>query len=246
MFLNELNLINNDEFSISIKVYPDNPFKTFAYFESEDLYFSASILEITDSKSYSKNQDFNQSVVDHLLDKAKKIASAIEKGIDTRNIYKFFEHHNEPDYKKQIDKIMAFDDWIFSEPEWYEFCVYAYSKIDNYPEYQNGLIEYIEMFKNADNEFISDSIYERLSNFIKGDSITVYRGFNNENLIDGVSYTLDYNTASFFANRFGTGGYINKYNVNIEDVLAFIEKETDNEQEIITYNAILVEENVHC
>ena len=61
--------------------------------------------------------------------------------------------------------------------------------------------------------------------------ITVYRGFNKYSREDGNSFTLSKDKAIWFSKRFGDEGYVNKYEIHIDNVIAFI---TDrNEAEII-------------
>lgn len=62
--------------------------------------------------------------------------------------------------------------------------------------------------------------------------ITIYRGFNEYSREDGNSFTLSKDVAIRFSNRWGEDkGYVNKYKIHINRVMAFI---TDrNEAEII-------------
>ena len=62
--------------------------------------------------------------------------------------------------------------------------------------------------------------------------ITIYRGFNKNSRENGNSFTLSKKVAIKFSNRWGKDeGYVNKYQIHIDDVIAFI---TDrNEAEII-------------
>lgn len=58
---------------------------------------------------------------------------------------------------------------------------------------------------------------------------TVYRGTKKENDYDALSWTLDYEKAEWFANRFGTKGKVISKKVKRKDVLAFFNDEDESE-----------------
>lgn len=103
-------------------------------------------------------------------------------------------------------------------------CEYNFDLLSN--EYILQRIEEIRSIKN-----IKDRLIKKYN--IKNDVVTIYRGeadkstsFNN----GAISWTLDYDIASFFANRFRANNpKIYKANVLIKDILMLI----DNEQEVL-------------
>jgi len=59
-----------------------------------------------------------------------------------------------------------------------------------------------------------------------GKQLTIYRGCK-DNTEDGFSWTLDKEVAEFFANRFDTEGYVLKGKVDTEQVLTYIDRESE-------------------
>ena len=60
--------------------------------------------------------------------------------------------------------------------------------------------------------------------------ITIYRGFNKYSRENGNSFTLSKKVAIKFSNRWGEDeGYVNKYQIHIDDVVAFITDRTEAE-----------------
>ena len=60
--------------------------------------------------------------------------------------------------------------------------------------------------------------------------ITIYRGFNKHSRENGNSFTLSKKVAIKFSNRWGKDeGYVNKYKIHINDVVAFITARTEAE-----------------
>lgn len=86
---------------------------------------------------------------------------------------------------------------------------------------------------------IKDDIFNSLKDKIDNkNKIIVYRGINNKNRkYDGISYTLNIEVAKRFSKRWNSDGIINTYEVNIDDILAFID---NGEEEIISKKAKLL------
>lgn len=54
--------------------------------------------------------------------------------------------------------------------------------------------------------------------------IIVYKGINEKNRgDDGISYTLDLEIAKRFSNRWNSAGQVNKYEIDINDIIAYID-----------------------
>lgn len=91
----------------------------------------------------------------------------------------------------------------------------------------------IKWFRSADKECLMDSedyeVYKNLPS-----SFTIYRGVAVGRVPKGLSWTQNYSTAEWFANRFnrsGKSGYIQKAIVNKGDVFAYFNSR--NEDEIV-------------
>ena len=66
-----------------------------------------------------------------------------------------------------------------------------------------------------------------------GDVVVIYRGvteYNNKQ-IKAMSWTLNKDTAKWFANRFNQKGYVYQAKINKKDILAFCDRR--NEKELI-------------
>ena len=118
----------------------------------------------------------------------------------------------------------------------YEYIITAYSRIEDdygYDILSNGM----EYCINKDKS-IKEDIISSISNYANNDKIITYRGVHkfgrNE---DGLSYTLDKKVAEFFAKRWNSGGIVNTYEIDINDILAFID---EGEKEIISKKAKLL------
>lgn len=59
--------------------------------------------------------------------------------------------------------------------------------------------------------------------------ITIYRGTHNKNNYKALSWTLDYEQALWFANRFDKDGYVLEAKVNKSDIIAFFNERNENE-----------------
>ena len=94
--------------------------------------------------------------------------------------------------------------------------------------------------------------------------ITIYRGYNSRNRQEGNSYTRDKRWAIWFSNRYGEeeieiydededeyyyerydeNGYVNKYKIHIDNILAYILRRNESEIIAMPDDVILLEENV--
>lgn len=84
--------------------------------------------------------------------------------------------------------------------------------------------ELIKLFKKADKKYLFHEPKESLP-----EEVTVYKGYRDESSKDGMSWTLDEETAKWFANRFGNDGYAIKGTLNRDDVLAWFADSNENE-----------------
>ena len=82
-------------------------------------------------------------------------------------------------------------------------------------------------FRNANKKFLmSEKDLEIYNNF--DDTVTIYRGVQAGNY-KGMSWTTDYKTAKWFANRFKGNGKVYKTEVSKSDILAYFSCRNENE-----------------
>lgn len=87
-------------------------------------------------------------------------------------------------------------------------------------------------FQNADKQYLLNE--EELEVFHSlEDKITIYRGVTpyNRNNIKALSWTLDFDTAKWFANRFGSSGKVYSATIDKSHIYAYFNSK--NEQEVI-------------
>ena len=96
--------------------------------------------------------------------------------------------------------------------------------------------EVLKLFNKADKSLLMNEdeldIYNKLDNEVK-----VYRGTKNKDDFKAMSWTLDYDKAEWFANRFGTDGYILEATINKNDIVAFFDVRGESEV-VIDYNKL--------
>ena len=138
--------------------------------------------------------------------------------IDTRYKLTFLKHTKDYLSKKDFSILLA-DAWITEENPNMDI---------NCP-----LKEVIQWFKQSDVHYLMQpSDYEIYTTLPS--EFEVYRGVANGRNPNGISWTKDYNLASWFSHRFDTNekkGYIQKATIKKENVLAYFN--TRNENEIV-------------
>ena len=92
--------------------------------------------------------------------------------------------------------------------------------------------ELVSMFKAADIEYLMEAS-EREELAALDDEVTIYRGLTsyNANHIKAMSWTLDYDTADWFAHRFHEEGTVYEAKINKRHILALFNGR--NESEVI-------------
>lgn len=233
-------LATDEEKGIEIlyTTFPKLPFISFVEYDDGEITFSKQLTDLMFLYNLDLSGDLPaEKIVDGMLDLAEKFKDTYNKGVKEDNPSYATMFCDKRDRTKQFYYMMYNDQ--FSDRAMYEFAKDTYSGIECDYGY-DLLFRGMEYYYSQDIS-IKEEISKALEGHIKGSILVVYRGINEKNRIDGLSYTLDLETAKFFANRWGKEGYVNKYEVNIDDVLAFID---NGEKEIITNNAILIEENI--
>lgn len=89
--------------------------------------------------------------------------------------------------------------------------------------------ELVSWFKKANKEYLMDNEERKLLSELP-DGVLIYRGVRSENYKYGLSWTLDVNTAKWFASRFDTNTQIvYKAVIQKEDILAYISDRGEKE-----------------
>lgn len=119
----------------------------------------------------------------------------------------------------------------FPEEYRYSFFIDMYSGAD----YGFGILDesFLQYIKDSKTQEQIDSTMEELDNAVGGDILHVYRGIGEMSTENGFSFTLDEDTAYFFAERFSGNGdtaYIIEADVYKKDVIEYI---TDRDEEEI-------------
>lgn len=218
--------------------FPDVPFISFVEYDDREITFSKQLTDLKFLYDLDLSNDLPaEKIVEGMLDLAEKFKDTYYKGVKQDEPSYATMFCDKRDRAKQFYHMMHNDH--FSDKAMYEFAKDTYASIEC--DYGYDLLFKGMKYYYSQDISIKDEISKALEGHLKGSILVVYRGINEKNRVDGLSYTLDLEIAKFFANRWGEEGYINKYEVNIDDVLAFID---NGEKEIITNNAILLEENI--
>ena len=97
----------------------------------------------------------------------------------------------------------------------------------------------MEICISKDNSIKTDILNSLKDKTNNNDKIIVYRGINENNRgNDGISYTLDFEIAKRFSKRWNNNGQVNKYEIDINDIIAYIDT---GEKEIISKKAKLIQ-----
>ena len=90
----------------------------------------------------------------------------------------------------------------------------------------------VDMFKKADQSILMDGEEKEVFDSFD-DTVTIYRGVTSYNAknIKALSWTTDYQTAEWFAHRFGEEGTVYEAQISKEHILAFFNGR--NESEVI-------------
>lgn len=252
-------IMKSDDMVIEFKYYKDMPIVSYYTIETEDLFYTqdgsyvdfkcrhslntdATLGDITEllvnnlDKSESKDVT-EKDIIELLLKDHERYVEAYKKGLATDDPGKCVVYHNKRDLVRQSMKLVL--SMKFSNMAIYKYLVDSYSYIEDGYEYMYIFLENMwSVIKDEVLEIVKKDLKEYQN--IDYDKVLVYRGFNKYSREDGVSYTFNYKTAKFFADRWDSQGYVNMYEVDVKDILAYIH----HEEEIITNNAKLLAENV--
>lgn len=94
-------------------------------------------------------------------------------------------------------------------------------------EYPNNcpdvsLYTFVKAFKNADKDILMSRKEQRVLRCLP-DEIVIYRGVKPKARVDALSWSLSYETAKWFADRFEENGVVYRARIKKQDVLAYFD-----------------------
>ena len=239
-------IASNGEYNIIKFENREMPFLSYLCYDSKKFFYIKDLTSIM----FQYNQrvgvkcdvinDINEfpdkALIEELLIQHSNMEEMYNKGVEKDSAIVAFMCHDKRSLLGQAYKIPLSGD--FSTKALYNYYMYAYCRMEDcYAE----IIELLKKLMCRDPKGVNQCIKDVLKvSGITDDTLIVYRGFNSKSRLNGTSFTFNKEIAQRFANRWGSNGYVNKYKVHIEDVLAYIEYE----EEIVTEKAVLLEENV--
>lgn len=235
-------LKKTEDINIELCYFEDMPYVAYYTIETEDLFYSQDLpgvnMRCKNKYNLADMKDVTTDMaVEFLMEDHKRYVRLYNEGVEKDNPRKCTVYHNKRDLVRQSMKIVL--SMRFSNMAIYEYLVDTYSYIED------GF-EYMYIFLENMVSVIKDQVLEKVKKDLKeyqnvtSDKVVVYRGFNQYSREDGTSFTFSLDIAKQFAFRWGENGYVNKYEVNVEDIIAYVH----HEEEIITNNANLLEVNV--
>lgn len=250
MLQHEISILKcTDDYTIYKVEYPTMDFLSYVGYQDDIFCYTRDINLLLVNYAVYEEKKLNQTnqtidisqcymdiVCEQLLREHEQIFKPqYERGLAEDDATIAFLHHSKRDLCQQAEKV--FEQGLFSDKAMYEYVTYVYQQMED--AYELVLPIIVELMER--NPQLIDVVKKDIRDAgILDDELIVYRGFNDKNREDGTSYTFDLEIAKFFAKRWDSDGYINKYKVNINDVLAYL----DGEKEIVTEKAILIEEDI--
>ena len=238
------------EYTITKHTYKDMPFCNFVQVTTDMLSFSINLsciaFQVIKDKETMNQVDLqkipDKDISDYMISLLPSYKNKFKEGIEQDSPMIATIYHDKKDGVCQFYKIWEnnFDNKLFSDKAMYKYAKLLYHRLDDVYAYE-VLEAPLSYYRNRNKDEISLQIRNELKDKIKDDKIKVYRGFNQKSRKDGISYTTDIEVAKFFANRFQSMyrelGYVNEYEVHIDDIIAFID---EGESEIVTDKAVLI------
>lgn len=197
--------------------------------------------------------DYSPVVVQHPFTSSGMVAAPTENGITLVDITKGDENLNSwrEFMKKQIDHaknayhiymmvnkpyalaFLSLSENHLSQKDFSEILADAWIRSEN-PNMDKNFVKnnLVAMFNKADKSILMDGEEkEQFDSF--DDTVTIYRGVTSYNAknIKALSWTTDYQTAEWFAHRFGEEGTVYEAQISKEHILAFFNGR--NESEVI-------------
>ena len=152
------------------------------------------------------------------------------KQIDqAKNAYHIYMMLNKP----YALSFLSLADPHLSQKDFSEILADAWIRSEN-PNMDKNFVKksLVDMFKKADQSILMDGEEKEVFDSFD-DTVTIYRGVTSYNAknIKALSWTTDYQTAEWFAHRFGEEGTVYEAQISKEHILAFFNGR--NESEVI-------------
>ena len=237
-------LYDKDGIIITEYNYPEIPFLDNLEYEDNQICFTADKMQLAmaskinyvdDNGVINMNNVKSENLIDTLLMVAEANKRTYLEGVQEGNIIKATIFCDKRDLTKMYYKLLINEDFTYRQL--YEYATISYSRIEcdyGYDILSKGMRYCIDK-----DHSIKDDIVKSLKKYLNDDNkLIVYRGINkNSREEDGLSYSLDKKVAEFFAKRWNSNGIVNSYEIDINDVLAFID---EGEKEIISERARMI------
>lgn len=237
-------LYEKEDIIITEYHYPEIPFLDNLEYEDNIICFTADkmMLAMASKINYTKDDGVidmsiieSKDLIDTLLMVANSNRKTYSEGVNEDNIFKATIFCDKRDLTKMFYKLLINKNFTYKQL--YEYATTSYSRIED--DYGYDILSSGMEYCIDKDDSIKDDIFNSLKDKIDNkNKIIVYRGINNKNRkYDGISYTLNIEVAKRFSKRWNSDGIINTYEVNIDDILAFID---NGEEEIISKKAKLL------
>lgn len=226
-------IYKKDNITIKEVNFEEYSFMDYISYEDEQICFSKDKMSIM--FNFNIKEDDVDDIIQSVLKLSKMFKEIYSKSVKEKNIFSATSFCEKRDLTSFFYKMLSNMD--FDYKALYEFAATSYSRIECDYGYDN-LIYGMEICISKDESIIKD-LKKALKKYTKDGTLKVYRGTNEKNRDNGYSYTLDYKVAKFFANRWGKKGKVNEYEININDVIAFIDS---GESEIIAKKSVFKKE----
>lgn len=226
-------IYENDNIRLTEVNYPNMNFLDYIEYEDRRICFSKEKLVL--SINYNINIDDKEGMIESIIDLARILKKDFDKKKKENDILGATIFCEKRDLVKMFYKMIVNND--FDYKELYEFAKSSYRSLEcsyGYDLLANGM----EICISKDNSIKTDILNSLKDKTNNDGKIIVYRGINEKNRgNDGISYTLDLETAKRFSKRWNSNGQVNKYEIDINDIIAYIDT---GEKEIISKKAKLI------
>jgi len=149
----------------------------------------------------------------------------IKEDIQCNNWFRAMALYEKPYRVNFIDqykeKIQDYIYWPLLKDAWLS-CEYPYQTKHIWSRLFHVKSDYNRLFMNSEDR----KIFANLP-----DKVKVHRGYKTKEYKEGFSYSLSYEVAAFFADRFGVRGYVDTKVVDKKEIFAYTNERS--EQEII-------------
>lgn len=204
--------------------------------EKNDFYFLPNH-GITPFCYYKEGVFLGFNVLDKQYFEFMNLGEGLELKIEmTKNAVKKGDFGKLLDLTDTIGRPLVFEYFFHALPDdkKYELFIDLYILQEyGFTHYQPDIVS--EALEKQPKELREQAVKEMMaeSGVKEGEMITLYRGMGDAStsVRQAMSWTLSPQTANFFANRMGRGGYIVKAEVRVENVIDFIDRR--NEKEVI-------------